>query len=167
MVRPVPPESAGTRLGCSAEKDKPPDSSVERLLQRQRELERELSSFQDKLSHQEILSLLPFVREVKGVKILSAKVDGKDPKRMRDFVDQLKLRIGSGIILLGGQSQDKVSLIMGVTSDLTHRFNAGELIKKIALYVGGTGGGRRDFAQAGGTDSKKLDEALKAIEDLI
>jgi alanyl-tRNA synthetase len=119
------------------------------------------------LSHQELSNLLPFVREIRGVKVLSAKVDGKDVKRMREFVDQLKGKIGSGIILLGGQNQDKVSLIMGVTSDLTHRFNANELIKKVALHIGGTGGGRPDFAQAGGTDSKKLDEALKAIEDLI
>jgi alanyl-tRNA synthetase len=142
-------------------------SKIERLLERQRELEREVSSSQDKLSYQELSNLLPFVREIRGVKLLSAKVDGKDVKRMREFVDQLKGKIGSGIILLGGQSENKVSLIMGVTSDLTHRFNAGELIKKIALHVGGTGGGRPDFAQAGGTDSKKLDEALKAIEDLI
>ena len=142
-------------------------SKIERLLERQRELERELSSFQDKLSHEELSNLLPFVKEIKGVKVLSAKVDGKDVKRMREFVDQLKVKIGSGIILLGGQSQNKVSLIMGVTSDLTHRFNANELIKKIALRIGGTGGGRPDFAQAGGTDSKKMDEALKAIDDLI
>jgi alanyl-tRNA synthetase len=140
---------------------------VERLLQRQRELEREVESFQDKISHQEILELLHLVREVKGVKLLSVKVDGKNPKRLREFVDQLKAKIGSGIILLGSQSQDKVSLILGVTTDLTHRFNANDLIKKIALYIGGTGGGRPDFAQAGGTDSKKLDEALKAIDDLI
>ena len=142
-------------------------SKIERLLERQRELERELSSFQDKLSDQELSSLLPSIREIKGVKVLSAKVDGKDVKRMREFVDQLKGKMGSGIILLGGQSQNKVSLIMGVTSDLTHRFNANELIRKIALHIGGTGGGRPDFAQAGGTDSKKLDEALKAIDDLI
>jgi len=101
------------------------------------------------------------------VKVLSAKVDGKDIKRMREFVDQLKGKIGSGIILLGGESQNKVSLIMGVTSDLTHRFNANELIKKIALRIGGTGGGRPDFAQAGGTDPQKLDEALQAIDELI
>jgi len=142
-------------------------SKIERLLERHKELERELSSFQDKLSHQELSNLLPFVREIKGVKVLSAKVDGKDIKRMREFVDQLKGKIGSGIILLGGQSQNKVSLIMGVTPDLIHRFNANDLIKKIALLIGGTGGGRPDFAQAGGTDSKKLDEALKAIDDLI
>ncbi len=142
-------------------------SKIERLLERQRELEREVSSFQDKLSYQELSNLLPSIKEIKGVKLLSAKVDGKDVKRMREFVDQLKAKIGSGIILLGGQSENKVSLILGVTPDLTHRFHAGELIKKIAVHVGGTGGGRPDFAQAGGTDSKKLDEALKAIEDLI
>jgi alanyl-tRNA synthetase len=142
-------------------------SKVERLLERQRELEKELSSFQDKLSYQELSNLLPFVREVKGVKVLSAKVDGKDVKQLREFVDQLKVKIGSGIVLLGGQSQNKVSLLMGVTSDLTQRYRANELIKKIALHIGGTGGGRPDFAQAGGTDSKKLDEALKAIDDLL
>jgi alanyl-tRNA synthetase len=140
---------------------------LERLLERQRELERELLSFRDKLSHQEILDLLPSVRMIKGVKVLSAKVDGKDPKRMRDFVDQLKAKIGSGIILLGGRSENKASLVMGVTHDLTRRFNANDLIKKIALHIGGTGGGRPDFAQAGGTDLGKLDEALKAIDDLI
>jgi alanyl-tRNA synthetase len=142
-------------------------SKVERLLQRQRELEREIQSFQDKISHQEILDLLHFVREAKGVKLLSARVDGKNPKRLREFVDQLKEKMGSGIILLGSHGEDRVSLIMGVTADLTHRFNANDLIKKIAIHVRGTGGGRPDFAQAGGTDFKKLDEALKAIDDLI
>jgi alanyl-tRNA synthetase len=142
-------------------------SKVERLLERQRELERELSSFRDKLSNQELSNLLPFAREIKGVKVLSAKVDGKDVKQLREFVDHLKVKIGSGIILLGGQSQNRVSLLMGVTSDLTPRYRANELIKKIALHIGGTGGGRPDFAQAGGADSEKLDEALKAIDDLI
>jgi len=79
----------------------------------------------------------------------------------------LKVKIGSGIILLGSRSKDKASLIMGVTADLTSRFNAGDMIKKIALLIGGTGGGRPDFAQAGGADLEKLDEALKAIDDLI
>ncbi len=142
-------------------------SKIERLLERERELERELSSLEDKLSHQELSNLLPFVREIKGVKVLSAKMDGKDIKRMREFVDQLKARIGSGIILLGGRGQDKVTLIMGVTADLTHRFSANDLIKKIALHLEGTGGGRPDFAQAGGTKTEKLDEALKAIDNLI
>lgn len=140
---------------------------VERLLLRQKELERELSSYKDKLSYQEILNLLNKVKEIKGVKVLSAKVDVKDPKRMRDFVDQLKIKIGSGIVLLGGENDNKVSLVMGVTSDLTNRFNASDLIKKVAAHIGGTGGGRADFAQAGGTETHKLEEALKAIDNLI
>jgi alanyl-tRNA synthetase len=142
-------------------------SKIERLLQRQRELEKEIQSFQDKMAHQELSDLLPLVRERKGVKVLTAKVDGKDIKRMREFVDQLKAKIGSGIILLGGRSQNKVSLVMGVTEDLTQRFKANDLIKKVALPIQGTGGGRPDFAQAGGNDVEKLDEALKTIDDLI
>ena len=142
-------------------------SRVDRLLQTQRELERTVDSLQGRFSHQEILDLLPLVKEIKGVKVLSAKVDGKDPKQMRDFLDQLKTKIGSGIILLGSRAQDKVSLILGVTSDLTGRFKANDLIKKVASRVGGTGGGRADFAQAGGSDPEKLDEALRIIDDLI
>jgi alanyl-tRNA synthetase len=142
-------------------------SKLERVLQNQKELERQLSSLQGKLSHQELLDLLPLAKEIKGVKVLSAKVDGKDPKQMRDFIDQLKTKIGSGIILLGSHHQDKVSLILGVTTDLTGRFKANELIKKIASRVGGTGGGRPDFAQAGGANPDKLDEALRVIDDLI
>jgi len=140
---------------------------VDRLLQRQKELERELLSLQGRLGHQEVLDLLSRVKEVKGIRLLSARIDGKDQKQMRDFIDQLKSKIGSGIVLLGGQSQNKVSLIMGVTPDLSKRYSASELIKKISVTLGGTGGGRPDFAQAGGTDPDKLDGALKAIEDFI
>jgi alanyl-tRNA synthetase len=142
-------------------------SRLERVLLNQKELERQLSSLQGKLSHQELLDLLPLAREIKGVKVISAKVNGKDPKQMRDFVDQLKAKIGTGIILLGSHHEDKVALILGVTPDLTGRFKANELIKKIASLIGGTGGGRPDFAQAGGANPEKLDEALRVIDDLI
>ncbi len=140
---------------------------VERLLQRQKELERELDSLQAKRAHQELSSLLAMTRVIKGVKVLSVRLDGKDPKRLREYVDQLKVQIGSGIILLGSQNESKVTLLMGITEDLIHRFKANELIKQIALHVGGTGGGRPDFAQAGGTAFERLDEALRAIDDLI
>lgn len=140
---------------------------VERLLQRQKELEREMESFQAKMAHQEISGLLSLVREAKGIKVLSVRMDGKDPKRLREYVDQLKGKIGSGIILIGSRSEAKVSLLMGITEDLAPRFKANELVKKIALHVKGTGGGRPDFAQAGGSDPERLDEALKAIDDLI
>ncbi len=140
---------------------------VERLLQRQKELERELESYQARWSNQEISNLLSLVREVKGVKVLSVRLDGKDAKRLREYVDQLKTKIGSGILLLGSRNEGKVSLLMGITDDLTQRFKANELIKKVASIVGGTGGGRPDFAQAGGTEPQKLDEALQSIDELI
>jgi len=140
---------------------------ADRLLQRQKELEREVLSLQGKLGHQEVIDLLSRTKEVKGVNVLSARIDGKDSRQMRDFVDQLKARMGSGIVLLGSQSENKVSLIVGVTPDLTKRYSANDLIKKISVLIGGTGGGRADFAQAGGTNPDKLDEALRAIEDLI
>ncbi len=140
---------------------------LERLLERQKSLEREIESLRAKSFHQEVLQLLSQTREVKGVKVLSTKVDGKDLRTLREFIDQLKVKLGSGIILLGSMAEEKVTLLMGVTPDLTHRFKANELIRKIALYVGGTGGGRADFAQAGGTKSERLEEALQAIDHLI
>lgn len=140
---------------------------LERLLQRQKELEREIESLHARLTHQEMGDLLRLVREVRGIRLLSARVEGKDLRRMRELVDQIKERIGSGIVLLGGKNQGKVILVAGVTQDLVGRFSASDLIKKVALVVGGTGGGRQDFAQAGGTEPEKLDEALRAIDHLI
>jgi alanyl-tRNA synthetase len=142
-------------------------AKLDRLLQHQKELEREVESLHARLSHQEMADLLGLVREVRGVRLLSARVEGKDLKRMRELVDQVKEKIGSGIVLLGGKNQGKVILVAGVTQDLVGRFSASDLIKKVALVVGGTGGGRKDFAQAGGTEPEKLDEALKAIDTLI
>jgi len=142
-------------------------AKLDRLLQHQKELEREVESLHARLSHQELADLLGLVREVRGVRLLSARVEGKDLKRMRELVDQVKEKIGSGIVLLGGKNQGKVILVAGVTQDLVGRFSASDLIKKVALVVGGTGGGRKDFAQAGGTEPEKLDEALKAIDTLI
>ena len=105
-------------------------SKLERVLQHQKDLERQIHSLEGKLSHQELSDLLPLTKEIRGVRVLSAKVDGKTPQQMREFVDQLKAKIGSGVILLGGRTEDKVSLIMGVTGDLTDRLKANELIKK-------------------------------------
>ncbi|MCX8118055.1 MAG: alanine--tRNA ligase [Desulfobacterota bacterium] len=142
-------------------------SKLERLIQRQRELERELESLQAKWANQEISNLIALAREVKGIKVLSVRLDGKDPKRLREYVDQLKGKIGSGLILLGSANEGKASLLMGITDDLTSRFKANDLIKKVAHHVGGTGGGRPDFAQAGGSEPQKLDQALRSIDDLL
>ena len=99
------------------------------------------------------------------MKLIVSQLDGADLKSLPDVLDQLKNKIGSGIIVLGTVSGGKVGLIAGVTKDLTDRFHAGELVNHIALQVGGKGGGRPDMARAGGSDPGSLPAALASVED--
>ena len=99
-----------------------------------------------------------------GVKLVVSQLDGADPKSLPDVLDQLKNKIGSGIIVLGTVSEGKVGLIVGVTKDLTDRFHAGDLVNHIASQVGGKGGGRPDMARAGGSDPDSLPAALASVE---
>ena len=99
-----------------------------------------------------------------GVKLVVSQLDGADPKSLPDVLDQLKNKIGSGIIVLGTVSEGKVGLIVGVTKDLTDRFHAGDLVNHIASQVGGKGGGRPDMARAGGSDPGSLPAALASVE---
>jgi alanyl-tRNA synthetase len=122
---------------------------------------------QAKLTDQSSLGLLDEVKEVKGIKVLAAAVGESDPKRLREMTDGLKDKLKSGIIVLGGKEEGKVSLIIVVTKDLTKQYHAGNLIKEIAQIVGGSGGGRPDMAQAGGTKPEKLTEALNKIYELV
>jgi alanyl-tRNA synthetase len=101
--------------------------------------------------------------EVKGVKVLAARLDGADSKALRTAADQLKDRLGSGVVVLGAVEAGKVRLVAGVTADLTATLKAGELIRPVAEHVGGRGGGRADFAQAGGNEPEKLDAALALV----
>ena len=110
---------------------------------------------------------LAAVREVAGVKLLMQQVEDASPKELRGMVDELKQRLGSGVVLLAAIQEGKVALALGVTRDLTGRFPAGELIREIAGMVGGSGGGRPDFAQAGGSDAAKTEQALARLEELI
>jgi alanyl-tRNA synthetase len=103
------------------------------------------------------------VREVGGVKLLASEVEDASPKELRGLVDELKQRIGSGIVLLGVKHEGKAALALGVTKDLVGRFSAGDLVRELAKDVGGTGGGRPDFAQAGGPDVDKLAQALERL----
>lgn len=98
-----------------------------------------------------------------GVKVLAAKLDGVDPKGLRETLDQLKGRLGSAVVVLATESDGKVSLVAGITDDLTDRMRAGELIKAVAAKVGGRGGGRADMAQAGGDDPAGLPGALELV----
>jgi len=147
-----------------------PDNLVDRiskLLQREKELEKTVSSLQGKLAGGETEALLNSVREVKGVKVLSARIELSDPKGMKDMADRLKEKLGSGIIVIGSSDANKSTLTVAVTGDLTKKYHAGNLVKELAKVVGGGGGGRPDMAQAGGPDVAKLDEALNMVFELI
>jgi alanyl-tRNA synthetase len=139
---------------------------VEKLdaqLERSKALEKELAALKGKLAGAASGDLLGQAREIKGVKVLAARVDGVGSTELRDLQDQLKNRLGSGVVVLGTAEGDKVSLIAGVTADLTGRVKAGDLIKALAPMVGGKGGGRPDMAQGGGTDAGALAAALDSV----
>jgi alanyl-tRNA synthetase len=134
---------------------------VEKLLAERRELERELEGVRSAQRGSEAGDLLSAAREVDGAKMLAARVDGVDAKAMRGMVDDLRNRLGTSAVLLMAESKGKVLLAVGVTKDLTERHKAGDLIREVAGVVGGGGGGRPDFAQAGGKDAAKIDDALE------
>ncbi|WPC06521.1 alanine--tRNA ligase [Pseudomonas benzenivorans] len=130
------------------------------VLERNRQLEKELEQLKAKAASAAGNDLAGSAVEVKGVKVLAARLDGLDGKALLAMVDQLKNKLGSAVILLGGVQDDKVVLVAGVTQDLTARLKAGELMKQAAAAVGGKGGGRPDMAQGGGSDAAALDGAL-------
>lgn len=133
------------------------------LIERNRQLEKELEQIKAKLASSAGNDLLAQVVEIEGVKLLAAKLDGVDAKSLRGTLDQIKNKLGSAVVLLAASEGDKVSLVAGVTKDLTGRFKAGDLIKHVAGQIGGKGGGRPDMAQGGGTDPQALPAALESI----
>src|SRR6516162_7980203 len=107
------------------------------------------------------------IKEVKGVKVLAHRVDNLERAQMRTLVDQLRDKIGSGVVVLGSASNGNVSLIVGVTKDLTSRVQAGKVVGAVAEKVGGKGGGRPDLAEAGGKDPSALDAALDGAYGVV
>ena len=140
---------------------------VEKLLAQQRELEKRITELQSKLAGGEARDLLADARRVNGVTVLATRVEGLDDKGLRDMADRLRERIKSGVVVLGTAQGERAILLAAVTKDLTDRFHAGNIIKQLAPLVGGGGGGRPDFAQAGGKDPTRLDEALSAAYELL
>ncbi|MBF0177311.1 MAG: alanine--tRNA ligase [Magnetococcales bacterium] len=136
---------------------------VEKLLARQRELERHLEKAKSAMSGNIVDDLLGQVRTVAGFPLLVARVEGVDPKGLRDLCDRLKEKLPSAVILLGVAAEGKVSVLAGVTSDLTAKIKAGDLVRFVSERVGGKGGGRPDMAQGGGTRPEQLNEALAAL----
>ncbi len=127
-------------------------------------LEKEIQQLKDKLASQASASLTDQVKDIAGIKVLVAQLDGADNKALRGMVDDLKNQLGSGVIMLGNVAGDKVGLIAGVTKDLTGKVKAGELVNMVAQQVGGKGGGRPDMAQAGGSDAGALPAALESVD---
>ena len=141
------------------------DDKVAALLERAKRLEKELADLKAKAASAAGQDLAAQAEEISGIKVLAARLDGADAKALRDALDRLKDKLGSAIILLAAESEGRVSLVAGVTKDLTDRFQAGDLIREAAAKVGGKGGGRADMAQAGGSDPTGLPAALALAKE--
>ncbi|ENU4917105.1 alanine--tRNA ligase [Escherichia coli] len=140
---------------------------VRSVLERTRQLEKELQQFKEQAAAQESANLSSKAIDVNGVKLLVSELSGVEPKMLRTMVDDLKNQLGSTIIVLATVAEGKVSLIAGVSKDVTDRVKAGELIGMVAQQVGGKGGGRPDMAQAGGTDAAALPAALASVKGWV
>ena len=140
---------------------------VEQLQARVKGLEKELEQTRARLASGQGGDLSAQARDIKGVKVLAARIDGADSKTLRDTLDKLKDKLGNAAIVLAAVQDGKVLLIAGVTKDLTAKVPAGELVNQVALRVGGKGGGRPDMAQAGGTDPTQLDAALADVSGWV
>ncbi|EPH6096244.1 alanine--tRNA ligase [Vibrio cholerae] len=143
------------------------DAKVSEMAAKAKLLEKEIQQLKDKLAAKESAGLINQVKQISGVNVLVAQLNGADNKALRGMVDDLKNQLSSGIIMLGNVAEGKVGLIAGVTNDLTNKVKAGELVNMVALQVGGKGGGRPDMAQAGGTDAHALPSALESVDAWI
>ena len=159
-------EEIGAQLGA---RDGAAVERLEKLLAREKELEKKLRAMEQKLaSGAGAASSEETVRDVGGVKVVTRKLDGVDARTMREMADRMRQKHGSAVVALGSDlGEGKVALLVAVTPDLTSKIKAGDIIKNIAPIVGGTGGGRPDLAQAGGRDASKLDEALAKVPTLL
>ena len=139
-------------------------TKVGALIERSRKLEKELDQLKAKLASSQGSDLAGQAIDINGLKVLAAKLEGGDPKALRDTVDQLKNKLGSAAVVLATVNGEKVALAAGVTQDQTKIIKAGELVNYVAQQIGGKGGGRPDMAQAGGNDPAALDGALTSVE---
>lgn len=144
-----------------------PLEKLNSLLEKQKELEREIEILKQKLLSVESSSLIEKVKNIDGIKVLSARLDGLEPRDLRLLGDELRERIKSGIIILGSVLNGQASLITMVTKDLQKRFHAGEILKEIAELAGGRGGGKADTAQGGTKEIERLDRVLELAYDVI
>ena len=140
---------------------------VEAMLTRNRELERDLDRLKARVAASRGDDLAAQAVDVDGLKVLAAKIDGADPKALRETVDRLKTRLGSAAVVLATVNAGKVALVAGVTKDSTDRIEAGTLANHVARQVGGRGGGRPELAQAGGNDPSRVDQAIRSVHGWV
>ncbi|MDN5843178.1 MAG: DHHA1 domain-containing protein, partial [Alcaligenaceae bacterium] len=140
---------------------------IQGLLQQQRQAERELERLQDKLAAAAGNDLAAQAVDLGGTKLLATRLAGVDPKALRGMVDQLKASFASAVILLAAETDGRISLVAGVSKDLTSRIKAGDLVSSVAAQVGGKGGGRPDMAMGGGSDVSALDAAIAGVPDWV
>jgi alanyl-tRNA synthetase len=140
---------------------------VDKLLKHTKELEKEMEALKGKLAAKDSGDLIGQAKDIGGVKVLAAEVSIADARTMRDFGDKLRDKMESGVILLGSKAGEKALLLCMVTKDLAGKYHAGNIIKELAPLVGGSGGGRPDMAQAGGTQPENLGKAIAALEKLL
>ena len=142
-------------------------AKVGQLLERNRRLEKELEALKARLASSQGSDLSGQAREVDGIKVLAARLEGADAKSLRDTVDQLKNKLGAAAVILGAVTDGKVALVAGVTKAETKCIKAGELVNHVARQIGGRGGGRPDMAQAGGSQPENLEAALASVADWV
>ena len=143
------------------------DEKVRELVERSRRLEKEVQQLKSRLASGQGGDLASQANDVDGIKVLAAQIEGADAKSLRDAVDRLKSKLGSCVIVLATVQEGKVVLVAGVSADLLAQLKAGEIVGAVAAQVGGRGGGRADFAQAGGTQPENLGKALAGVEALV
>jgi alanyl-tRNA synthetase len=161
-------EEAIGRMASLVKSDRPQlENRLVRLMERQKELERELATLESRLKAGQAEDIMNQVREVSGVRVLAALVESTDGKGLRDMADKLRDKLGSGVVAIGCPFEGNANLLVAVSAELTGRLHAGKLVASLAADIGGRGGGRPDLAQAGGSQPEKLATALGKVTALV
>ena len=157
-----------SRMAGLVKSDRPQlETRLVKIVERQKELERELATLESRLKAGQADDIMSKVVEIGDIKLLAAEVDSTDGKGLREMADKLRDKLGSGVVAIGCPHEGKVNLLVAVTADLTGKLHAGKLVAVLAEEVGGRGGGRPDLAQAGGSQPEKLASALSKVADLV
>lgn len=144
-----------------------PYERIEKMLNDMKDLDKEIETLKAKIASHNSSSIIEKARDIDGTKVLSCRVDNLEQKDLRVLADNVRDRLGSGIIVLASAKDGQASMVAMVTGDLTKKYNAGEILKRVAALAGGRGGGKADMAQGGTKEIEKLDKALEAVYDLI